>query len=153
MQGSHSYAIIASKDMEVAGDMLRLGHYNYFVRLCQQYVEKILKEVVCRLGDGEEYVSALNTHNLFRISQKVTKLTEISFSKDEQLLFRSLTEYYFDTNYPGENYFEVSEEEALGVCADMKMFVKKFGEALEDKNIGGVVFPETLKLLNELKDL
>lgn len=155
MKGRHSYADIAAKDVQAAAVMLRAGHYNHFVRLCQQYVEKVFKEVLLRLGEGAEYAHALHSHNVFRLCQKVSALTGIGFSRDEHLFFRSLTEYYFDTNYPGENYFEVSKEEAWEVYESLVSFIVGFEQALEAcglEKVRGVVLPEALEVIESIVD-
>lgn len=127
MKGKFSYIDIAREDLLAAKEMLRTGLYNHSARLCQQYVEKVFKECIAKCGTKEADLLLLHTHKISRLADRCSELTEITFSRTEMAFFRELTDYYFDTNYPGENYIKVSEAEATQSYDE----VLKFQEAYE----------------------
>ena len=112
MKGSYSYIDIAREDLRAAGEMLRAGLYNHAVRLCQQYVEKVLKECLEKHGAGEEDLRLQHSHRVFRLAERAAELRGLTFTRTEKAFFRELTDYYFDTNYPGEDYIEVTALQA-----------------------------------------
>ena len=112
MNGSYSYIDIARKDLAAAHEMLKAGMYNHAVRLCQQYIEKIMKECIHRNGGTEADLFLLHTHRLAKLSTRCEEIADMRFTDSEKLFLRTLTDYYFDTNYPGENYIEVNKDEA-----------------------------------------
>ena len=59
---------------------------------------------------------------LSRLATRCCTLLEISFTRTEMAFFRELTDYYFDTNYPGENYIKLSEDEAVQVYDEVLLF-------------------------------
>jgi len=122
---NYSYADIALEDLQASKALLALQMYNHSARLCQQYVEKIFKEIIFRLGSEEKDMFALHHHNVYKLSSRVAELTNTKFSKDDIGFFRSLTDYYFDTNYPGENYVRIQKEEADEVYASTLLFAGK----------------------------
>ena len=122
MRSKYSYIDIAKEDLLAAKETLRAGLYNHSARLCQQYVEKVFKECIARNGTEETDLLLLHTHKLSRLANRCCALLEISFSRTEMAFFRELTDYYFDTNYPGENYIKLSEDEAVQVYDEVLLF-------------------------------
>jgi len=126
MSGKYSYIDIAKDDLRAAQTMLRAGLYNHSVRLCQQCVEKILKECIAKHGTDETDLFLLHIHKLSRLATRCGELRGIAFSRTEMAFFRELTDYYFDTNYPGENYIQLSETEATQTYDEVLSFQKLY---------------------------
>ncbi|MCL1877403.1 MAG: HEPN domain-containing protein [Defluviitaleaceae bacterium] len=122
MNAKYSYRDIASEDLLAAGEMLKAKLFNHSARQCQQYVEKIFKECLTLRGTEESDLFLLHTHKLARLAERCGVLANISFSKTETAFFRELTDYYFDTNYPGENYIKLSETKAKEVYEETLSF-------------------------------
>jgi HEPN domain-containing protein len=130
MNGKYSYIDIAHEDLTAANEMLRVGLYNHATRLCQQYVEKVLKECLHQRGESEIDLYLLHTHKLSRIATRCGELIGIEFDKMETAFFRELTDYYFDTNYPGENYIKISEQDAVRVYNEVLLFQASYEKIL-----------------------
>lgn len=130
MNSKYSYIDIAKEDLLAAKEMLRVKLYNHAARLCQQYMEKVLKECIARHGNQELDMLLLHTHKINRLAARCSELVGCSFNKEEVSFFRQLTDYYFDTNYPGENYIKISAVEAQQVYDDVLEFQKGYEEAL-----------------------
>ena len=126
MNGRYSYIDIAKEDLLAAKEMLRAGLYNHATRHCQQYVEKVFKECISKFSATEIDLLLLNSHKLARLATHCSELKETCFSRTEMAFFRELTDYYFDTNYPGENYFKASEEEASNVYNQTLQFQSNY---------------------------
>ena len=115
MQGEYSYADIALEDLQASKELFKAQMYNHSTRLCQQYVEKMLKDIISHMGTEERDMYLLSIHNVYKLASRVAELTGTTFSKEDIGFFRGLTDHYFDTNYPGENYVRISEDEARDV--------------------------------------
>ena len=125
-------AIIALEDLQASRELLKLEMCNHSARLCQQYIEKLFKDIIVRLGNDEKDMFLLSTHNIPKISFRVAELVGVEFSKEDISLFRELTDYYFDTNYPGGNYIRISRAEAQEVYAATIYFTEKLLLLLEE---------------------
>ena len=130
-----SYADIAKKDLLAVKEMLRAGLYNHSARLCQQYVEKIFKTCIAQHSSDETDIALLHTHKLARLAERCGALHKIVFSRLEMAFFRELTDYYFDTNYPGDDYIELSEAEAIQTYDEVLRFQKLYEATLCSKII------------------
>jgi HEPN domain-containing protein len=126
----NSYFDIACDDLTAAGEMLRVGLYNHTTRLCQQYIEKIFKQCIHANGKTETDLLLLHTHRLARLADRCGEIKNITFGKIELAFMRELTDYYFDTNYPGENYIKVTEQEAKRVYNEVLAFKKSYENVL-----------------------
>jgi HEPN domain-containing protein len=127
--GSPSYKDIAEKDLKSAEDLLEYseGNYNLIARLAEQYVEKLLKHVIERKG-GTEHLPLLSSHNLTKMYDVLVQLDIIKSVQTDRLFMSQLKDYYFDMNYPGDNYRELGKEEAV-LALD---FAKAFGQTLSN---------------------
>jgi HEPN domain-containing protein len=125
--GSPSYKTLAEKDLKSAEDLLKFsdGNYNLIARLVEQYVEKLMKHVIERKG-STEHLPLLSTHNLTKMYDVLVQLQVIKSVQTDRLFMSQLKDYYFDTNYPGDNYRELDKNEAELALE----FAKGFGEAL-----------------------
>lgn len=130
MNGSYSYRGLATEDLLAAQELLKAKLYNHAVRLCQQYVEKVLKQCLFTHGTDEADLYLLHTHKIVRLAERCAQLCNIEFTFDEIAFFRELSDYYFDTNYPGENYIRVSESKANEVYNSIMNFKNKYESKL-----------------------
>ncbi|MCL2421569.1 MAG: HEPN domain-containing protein [Defluviitaleaceae bacterium] len=130
MNGKYSYRDIAHEDLLAAREMLKVQLYNHAARHCQQYVEKIFKECLSLHGTGEPDLFLMHSHKLARLAERCGELMGISFSRIEMALFRELTDYYFDTNYPGENYVKLSESKVISIYDEVTQFKEMYEETL-----------------------
>ena len=136
MSGNYSYFDIAQDDLKAATEMLRAQMYNHATRLCQQYIEKVFKECIHKYGKNGDDLMLLHTHRLAKLATRCGEIVAKLFDKLEMAFFRELTDFYFDTNYPGENYIKVSQEEAQRVFDETQQFKETYESKLcfrEDK--------------------
>lgn len=128
--GGTSYKDIAEKDLKSAEDLLAFssGNYNLIARLAEQYVEKLLKHYI-ELNGSTEHLTLLSTHNLTKMYDVVVQLGYIDKVQTDRLFMSQLKDYYFDTNYPGDNYRELDREESELALEFAKYFGKILNEA------------------------
>ena len=120
-----SYLEYSDKDQKYARDMYRLENYDPCGRFCQQSVEKRFKHYI-ELNGGPEDLYFLSTHNLKRLYEKVCQLTGAAVDYELIGKLSTLTDYYFDTNYPGDFNIELTEEmarEALQISESTNAWV------------------------------
>jgi len=154
MEDEYSYADIALEDLQASRELLKVRMYNHATRLCQQYVEKMFKDVIFRLGKDERDMLSLSSHNIYKLSKRVATLLETEFSKDDIGLFRTLTDCYFDTNYPGENYIRISKEEARDIYSSTLAFAGKMQLLLKGHILdASVLYAEHRKFLKSLSSI
>ena len=128
-----SYLYLARKDLETAEILLNSTSFGHIARLCQQYVEKIMKFRIDRDGDTEDF-SILRTHKIKRIAKRCEELADLHFTESEMLFFGDLSDFYFDTNYPTDDYFEVDRETAADVYQKTIDFKQKYEETIIKEN-------------------
>ena len=128
---------IAQEDYETARFLLDGNRLNPGIKYIQQFVEKSFKEIIVRKGDSEsdEDKLLLGSHNLSRLAQRVERLMEVKFDKEEKLYLRALRNVYFSTSYPGDSYEDIDKETATDMfewCTKFKtkvdMLIEKTGQ-------------------------
>lgn len=77
---------------------------------CQQICEKLLKSVVQTQYPDK---SSLKTHNLRILYEKVKDI--ISIPMESEFYLSTLTDFYFDARYPGDDFCIVSDDH-LSLC-------------------------------------
>ena len=109
----NSYLSIAKDDYESMKILYEAKRYNHTVVLCQQACEKLLKSIIELTVDNCK--SLLHSHNLRKLFDEV----EGCISLPEEMIFYlgTLSDFYIDTRYPGDNYIKVTER-------DLNMSVK-----------------------------
>jgi len=125
-----TYHDIALRDLFSAKIMLDAGVYNNSVRFCQQYIEKLFKEKIHTSGSEDGDYLLLHTHKIPKLARRCESLIGIKFSKDEIILFNELSNYYFDTNYPSDDYVEVDKETAMDIYKQTMAFQAKYEKCL-----------------------
>lgn len=111
MGEGNSYLEIARKDLKYAKIMLQNNEYNPAGRFSQQAVEKYFKHLIEALNQAD-YIGYMKLHTLPKLYKILIDNNVIEYKKETRDYLSTLTRYYFDTNYPGEEYQELSKIEA-----------------------------------------
>jgi len=127
-----TYYDIALRDLKSAKIMLDADVYNNAVRFCQQYVEKVFKYKIELSGTEDGDFALLQSHRVQKLARRCEQLMEAKFEKDELVFFSTLTDYYFDTNYPSDEYVDVEEEVADQIYKQTLKFKDKYEEMLTE---------------------
>ena len=106
-----TYKYIADRDLKTAQDLLSLKSYSPAGIYAQQAVEKYLKHYIDVNGDTDD-IALLTTHNLLGLYNKVVELGGLEYNSDYRKMMYVLRSYYFELNYPGDNFRELGKEEA-----------------------------------------
>jgi len=97
--------------LKTAQDLLSLKSYSPAGIYAQQAVEKYLKHYIDVNGDTDD-IALLTTHNLLGLYNKVVELGGLEYNSDYRKMMYVLRSYYFELNYPGDNFRELGKEEA-----------------------------------------
>lgn len=131
---NYSYYDIAMNDfkyLQFAIGMKDKDFYNRNAILCEQVVEKLLKHIVQNFCFKEDYTVLLKGKNLVKLYKAIVdEEIEIKISKD---MLRTLKDYYFDANYPGDNFILVDEDELNEAYEFTKEVVEKVFKFLDNK--------------------
>lgn len=86
--------------------------YNWPAVICAQAVEKILKAVIeTQFAEDSSCIGMLKTHNLRTVVNKILiKYPECKISSKD---CKWLGDFYYDARYPGDDFVEVSREDAI----------------------------------------
>lgn len=125
METKLTYKYIGDRDLRDAKVLLGAGSASMTGRLVQQAVEKNLKQYIENHGDTED-LPMLSSHNCVKLYDRVVALGGITRNINDRKMMSLLREYYYDTNYPGEDCRELSREEA----AEAVYFAEDFFNAL-----------------------
>jgi HEPN domain-containing protein len=103
--------------------------------MCEQAVEKALKHFIHLKGESSDY-KLLSIHKPLRLYAKCTEYQlNLSLSKEEMFVLGNLDSYYYDTNYPGNAYFELEEADARDALALAEVVVRHVVKTVE-KTVG-----------------
>lgn len=102
----NNYLSIALNDYEYALVSRHPGFNNNITAQYQQVCEKLLKHVVEHIGSNSDL---LRSHNLKRLYDSIK--SEIRLSRESELFLSTLTDFYFDARYPGDDFLNVSDED------------------------------------------
>lgn len=129
----NNYLSLAKNDMEAAKHLINIAPQNV-PSLCQQALEKILKHYITELVFLED-VSVLKSHSL----KKLARTTNIYNLNNYLIDLTDLTDYYFDTRYPGESFIEISIDEANKCYAKAEeifnIILNEFNKKIKDTKI------------------
>ena len=106
-----SYLYLSEKDAVRARQMFELKDYTACGRFCEQSVEKSLKAFLEKHGSITDR-PLMTIHKPRRLYERCCALGLETLDKDLALQLSVFSDYYYDTNYPGASYFELSEEQA-----------------------------------------
>lgn len=133
----NNYYSIAEDDLKYIEEIaLASSYYNQTTVQCQQAGEKFLKYIVetyCANGSKEEIVECLKTHNIRKLIRFIQE--EIPSFQIDGRKASMLQGYYFETRYPGDNFFTATREDTE-ICYDalqeIYKAVKQFMTEKED---------------------
>ena len=108
MGRAHSDYLYARAGMAVGEEY---GDYNGVASMCAQAAGKYLKAVIEQCIYREDTISLLKSHNL-RVLLNAIREEYPDIGLDAKDL-KWLGDFYFDARYPGDNFVEVSREDAL----------------------------------------
>lgn len=87
------------------------GDYNGVASMCAQAAEKYLKAIIEKSVFREDTISLLKSHNLRAILNAIKEVyPNIDIATKD---VKWLGDFYFDAIYPGDNFIQVSREDAL----------------------------------------
>lgn len=122
-----SYYEIAINDYQFL-DTIRNGNfYNKIGIECQQIAEKFLKHLYVTYVDvSEQEERFIKTHSVHKIAMQLNKHLDTNFDYSSLAI---LTDYYFDTRYPGDEYLELTSDmanNALQLIDNLKTAVDNY---------------------------
>ena len=106
-----SFLYIAKKDLERARLMHDVDDFNAAGRFCEQSVEKCFKSFVEKKGNAGDY-RLMSLHKPRRLYERCVQLGMPSLPDRDVTVLSKLADYYYDTNYPGNSYFEITWEQS-----------------------------------------
>lgn len=127
---SKGYYEIAMNDLTYLQHTLDLDFYNQMAMFCQQISEKLLKSIAELVVTDEKIIKV---HNLRQIDSAI-----ISGGVNLQLNQSDLAylkDFYFDTRYPGDNYVDVSRDDATKCLKIMYDVIKAVTEFRKEKGL------------------
>ncbi|MCL2216208.1 MAG: HEPN domain-containing protein [Defluviitaleaceae bacterium] len=128
-----SYLYIAKKDLSRAKIMHAAQDYSAGGRFSEQSVEKCLKAFIEQNGISDDY-RLMSLHKPRRLYERCLELGLSSLSDKDICTLSQLADYYYDTNYPGNAYFELTKaqsQEALELAEKVVVLIEA---ALEREN-------------------
>jgi HEPN domain-containing protein len=106
-----SFLYIAKKDLNRANLMHDAQDYSAAGRFCEQSVEKCLKSYIEQYGKNSDY-KLMQLHKPRRLYERCVELGLPEFSDKDISILSKLADYYYDTNYPGNSFFELTKEQS-----------------------------------------
>lgn len=108
MSDNNNYLYLAKSDLKSAEYLVNINPQTV-PSLCTQAIEKILKHYIIEYGYlNEENLKYMKGHNL----KKLARTTDLDCIEPYIVYLTDLTDYYFDTSYPGETYIDITYEDA-----------------------------------------
>jgi HEPN domain-containing protein len=107
----YSFAAAAAEDLQAAVQLQSVGLHNHAVRLCKEYVEKIMKECLQKKGKGDDLL-LLHTDKMSRLVGRAGELSDLKFAQEELGFLRALSEFYSRTGHGSDNYLNITKEQA-----------------------------------------
>ena len=133
-----SYLYLAQKDYRAALNSKDSKDYDVSGRLMEQAAEKALKHYLHFYGDPTNPMDEklLRSHKPYNIYTRCEVLgLSLTLDVGEKSTLKSLGDWYYDTNYPNNNYTELTLldiNEAQDVVEKIVNFVIDF---FENKNV------------------
>lgn len=106
-----SFLYIAKKDLERAKLMHDVYDFSAAGRFCEQSVEKCLKSLIEKKGNAGDF-RLMSLHKPRRLYERCIELGMNPLPDRDVSVLSKLSDYYYDTNYPGNSYFELTEDQS-----------------------------------------
>ncbi|MDY3711813.1 MAG: HEPN domain-containing protein [Agathobaculum sp.] len=113
-----SYGYIAKKDIATAMDNVGM-HPDAAGLYAQQAVEKMLKQYLKEVMNCSDE-SVLRSHKLPRLY----RATNLKSLDDQMAALWEMTDAYFNTRYPGDEFFDMTVGQAKDFCYVARIVVK-----------------------------
>lgn len=124
---SKSYYEIALNDYRFLETIRDGDFYNKIGIECQQIAEKFLKYLyVTYIDVSEQEERFIKTHSVHKIAIQLNRHMDTKFDYSSLAV---LTDYYFDTRYPGDEYIDLTSDmanNALQLIDDLKETVDDY---------------------------
>ncbi|MCL2500017.1 MAG: HEPN domain-containing protein [Defluviitaleaceae bacterium] len=127
--GKMNYLDFASSDFEFAKVALKNGFYTHCGRLCQQVIEKYFKHIIERNSDKKDML-LMREHKVHRLYDRVAEILNIPLDKSLRSDLATLSDYYFDKNYPGDASEPLGQQEAEDAINTVKHVTGTIGDGL-----------------------
>ncbi|MCL2499585.1 MAG: HEPN domain-containing protein [Defluviitaleaceae bacterium] len=124
-----SYLYIARKDLRRAELMHGEADYCASGRFSEQAVEKCFKAFIEKKGTADDY-KLMGLHKPWRLYDRCFGMGFPELSDTEENILHKLADYYYDTNYPGNAYFELSQAQSSEALELARTIVELTGEVL-----------------------
>ena len=115
----NSYRELALYDLKSAKANYEYALWNKVGRECQQVCEKYIKHF---LEDKHLLPETLQrSHNLKKLIRAIP-----NYNKDIYLKLSVVGDYYFDTNYPGDDFLELDQDladEAMEIAQNLIAYI------------------------------
>ena len=125
-----SYLYIAQKDLRRAELMHGEKDYCASGRFSEQSVEKAFKAYIEQKGAADDY-KLMALHKPWRLYDRCHALGLPQLSDEEEHILHKLPDYYYDTNYPGNAYFELTQGQSQEALEIARTVVGLVEEALD----------------------
>jgi HEPN domain-containing protein len=125
-----SFMYIAKKDLERARLMHDVEDYSAAGRFCEQTVEKCLKSYIELKGDASDF-RLMSLHKPRRLYERCIQLGMKKLPDRDISVLSLLSDYYYDTNYPGNSYFELTFDQS----AEALILAEKVYELFESGRV------------------
>ncbi len=119
---------IAENDLQYLESLLAVKStfYNQLAVQCQQVAEKYLKGYLDKIFVDEDVSDLLRKHNMKKIASKLNAMKPGLDLDTIGLAY--LTDFYYDARYPGDDFYNVTEEDFEKCLSVMYDTVKKLKE-------------------------
>ncbi|NLP35613.1 MAG: HEPN domain-containing protein [Clostridiales bacterium] len=114
------------------------GYYNQPTNLCQQVAEKLMKSVVADYYTEDDLENILRSHSLKRLANAINLIIPSSNFDKKALAY--LSDFYYETRYPGPDYVKIDKEtyeeckQIMYTCKDeIDRILLKLQENSDDK--------------------
>ncbi|MCL2364363.1 MAG: HEPN domain-containing protein [Defluviitaleaceae bacterium] len=124
-----SYLYIAQKDLRRGELMHTEEDYCAAGRFFEQAVEKAFKAFIEKKGTPDDY-RLMSLHKPWRLYDRCRALDFPQLSTEEENALHKLADYYYDTNYPGNAYFELTRDQSLEAMVVARAVLKLTAELL-----------------------
>ena len=124
-----SYLYIACKDLRRAELMHGEQDYCASGRFSEQAIEKCFKAFIEQKGTADDY-KLMALHKPWRLYDRCCSLGLPELSGAEESILHKLPDYYYDTNYPGNAYFELTHAQSLEALELARVVVGLMEEVL-----------------------
>ena len=121
-----SFLDFAMSDYAAAKLMLNNGFYDHCARLCHQTIEKYFKHIIEKEGKTTDAI-LLRSHKVHQLYDRITAILAIPVDKTVRSDLATISDYYFDNNYPGDSYSAVMQQEAENTIKIVNDIISSIG--------------------------